>query len=206
MKISTAKTRKLLSAILCVAAALLSISCKSSREPGGLGILGPADQTAEAADLVAEANQELQQVKVLFNENEGKRDEIKRALEDNDAANVKKISDEVVLLINEGFVHGDTAVEKIVQARGMNINETYREYLGLKEDALRKQMEAFDNYRRAAKMPRDTYDPQNAAARERVNAEFKNRNEEYANLMEEARQLSSEANELAKNALKKQQN
>ena len=115
--------------------------------------LGPADETDDAGRIVAEANVDLKKIKVLYDENEDKRQQLKTALEANNTAEVKKISDSVVQIINEGFNSGKDAVEKIQQAEDMKINDDYKEYLGLKESALLKQMEAFEQYRQAATYP-----------------------------------------------------
>jgi len=48
------------------------------------------DETAEAGKLVQEANADLKKIKVLYEENEGKRQELKQALESNNTAEVKK--------------------------------------------------------------------------------------------------------------------
>ena len=186
--------------LLCV---VFMASCKSSGTSGGFDILGPADETAEAAKIVAEANEDLTRIKVLYKENEGKREDLKKAMEANDAEKAKKIADDVVYLINDGMAFGESAVDKIQKAQEMQINDDYREYLRLKEDALKRQLEAFENYRQAARTLRTKYDPKNAAMREAVKEEFKTRNENYRKMMEEARDFSNRANELAKAALKK---
>jgi len=187
-------------AVLCIS------SCKSSgRSADSFEILGPADETAEAAQLIVQANDDLKKIKVLYEKNEGKRGDIKKALETNNAEDVRKISDDVVYIINDGFDFGKSAVEKIAQAQEMEINDDYREYLRLKEEALKKQMEAFENYRQAARLLRDNYDPKNAQQRDMVKAEFTQRSENYAKIMEKARDFSNQANELAKDAMRKQQ-
>jgi hypothetical protein len=183
---------------------LLIGSCRSSSRSDGLDILGPSDETAEAAELVNSANQDLTKIKVLYKENEGKREQLKKALEANDAEQVKKISDDVVYLINDGAGFGKSAIDKIAQAQDMNANEDYKEYLRLKEEALKRQLEAFENYRQAARSLRDNYDPKNAQLRDKVKEEFKSRSENYQTIMEKARDFSNQANELAKEALKKQ--
>jgi len=183
---------------------LLIGSCRSSSRSDGLDILGPSDETAEAAELVNSANQDLTKIKVLYKENEGKREHLKKALEANDAEQVKKISDDVVYLINDGAGFGKSAIDKIAQAQDMNANEDYKEYLRLKEEALKRQLEAFENYRQAARSLRDNYDPKNAQLRDKVKEEFKSRSENYQTIMEKARDFSNQANELAKEALKKQ--
>jgi hypothetical protein len=183
---------------------VLLSSCKSSGRSDGPSIFS-IDETAEAGKIVASANDDLTKIKVLYKENEGKREEIKKAMEVDDAARVKKIADDVVYLINDGFDEAQNAIDKIERAQEMQINDDYREYLRLKEDSLKRELEAFENYRQAARTLRDNYDPKNAAMRDKVKEDFKNRVENYRELMEEARDYSNRANVLAKDALRRQQ-
>jgi tetratricopeptide (TPR) repeat protein len=186
--------------------AALLITAASS----GACVFGPKDDTAAAAALVQEANQDLREIKKLYEENEGddekpgKREQLKKALEANDAEQVRKISDDVVYIIGDGMNYAKTAIEKLQRAQDMNVNEDYKEYLRLKELALAKQVEAFEQYRQAARALRDNYDPKNEALRARVKTEFDDRSENYRELMEKARDYSSQANELAKDAIRKQ--
>ncbi len=177
-------------------------SCKSSGT-GSVGILGATDDTEEAAKIVSEANQDLTKIKVLYEQNENKREELKSAMQKNDTVAAKKIADDIVYLINDGAAFGNSAVEKIQKAQEMQINDDYREYLRLKEESLKLELEAFENYRMAARSLRDNYDPKNAAQRDKVKLEFKTRSENYLAIMEKARDYSNRANELAKEALKK---
>ena len=183
---------------------VLLSSCKSSGRSDGPSIFS-SDETAEAGKIVASANDDLTKIKVLYKENEGKREEIKKAMEVDDAARVKKIADDVVYLINDGFDEAQNAIDKIEKAQEMQINDDYREYLRLKEDSLKRELEAFENYRQAARTLRDNYDPKNAAMRDKVKDDFKDRVENYRKLMEEARDYSNRANDLAKDALRRQQ-
>jgi hypothetical protein len=183
---------------------VFSAGCRTSGGSGGFEILS-SDETPEAAKLVQEANAELKKIKVLYDENENKRQELKNALESDNKEEVKKISDNVVQIINEGFDSGKAAVEKIQQAEDMKINDDYKEYLRLKESALMKQMEAFEQYRQAARTLRDNYDPKNAQQRDKVKADFTTRSENYQKIMEKARDYSNQANELYKDVLRKQQ-
>ena len=187
---------------LILAALLLSAAwitaCKSSAD-----LLGPSDETAEAAAIIVEANKDLRAIKVLYQKNEGKREELKQAMKADDAQAVRKISGEVVDAINDGAAAGKAALDKIDQARDLNINEDYAEYLRLKWEALNKQLEAFEEYRQAARKLRDNYDPKNAQARDTVIADFEARSENFQKLMEKARDFSSEANERAKDAQKR---
>lgn len=196
------KLAKYISILLLSIACFLSATCKSSGV-GPIDILGSTDDTAEAAKIVAEANQDLIKIKVLYEQNEGKREELKAALEKNDIVVAKKIADDVVYLINDGAAFGNTAVEKLQKAQEMQINDDYREYLRLKEESLKLELEAFENYRMAARTLRDNYDPKNVAMRDKVKLEFKTRSDNYRTIMEKARDYSKRANELAKEAVKK---
>lgn len=179
-------------------------ACRSSGRTEGPSIFS-SDETAEAAKLVASANEDLTKIKVLYKDNEGKREELKKSMEADDAANVRKIADDVVYLINDGFDEAQSALDKIARAQEMNVNDDYREYLRLKEQSLKRELDAFENYRQAARTLRDNYDPKNAAMRDKVKEDFKNRVENYRKLMEEARDYSNRANEIAKDALRRQQ-
>ena len=179
-------------------------ACRSEGRSDGPSIFS-SDETAEAAQIVASANDDLTKIKVLYKENEGKREEIKKAMEVDDAEKVKKLADDVVYLINDGFDNAKRAIDKIEKAQEMQVNDDYREYLRLKEESLKRELEAFENYRQAARTLRDNYDPKNAAMRDKVKEDFKNRVENYRKLMEEARDYSNRANELAKDALRRQQ-
>jgi hypothetical protein len=75
----------------------------------------------------------------------------------------------------------------------------------LKESSIKKELDAFENYRQAARSLRDNYDPKNTTLRDKVKEEFKTRSENYQKIMEGARDDSSKANELAKDVLKRQQ-
>lgn len=180
-----------------------TFSCKKSSDSGGLNILS-SDETAEAAQIVKEANGDLGKIRTLYKNNENKREELKKALESNNAEEVRKISDEIVYLINDGTSAGKSAIEKIQKAQEMQINEDYREYLNLKEESLTRTLEAFENYRQAARALRDNYDPKNKVLREKIKEEFKTRSENYRKIMETARDYSNRANELAKDAAKRQ--
>ncbi len=187
---------------LIFACLFLNGSCKKTAQNNSFEILS-SDETVEAGKLVAEANQDLTKIKTLYKDNEDKREELKKALEANDAEKVKKISDDVVYLINDGTNFGKGAIEKLEKAQEMQINEDYRDYLQLKQKCLEKQLEAFENYRQAARSLRDNYDPKNKQSRENVKEEFKNRSENYRKIMETARDYSNQANILAKEKSKK---
>ena len=182
----------------------IASACKSSGRSDAPSIFS-SDETAEAGKIVASANEDLTKIKVLYKDNEDKREEIKNAMEVDDAKKVRELADNVNDLINSGVDEAQSAIDKIEKAQEMQINDDYREYLRLKEESLKRELEAFENYRQAARTLRDNYDPKNAAMRDKVKEDFKNRVENYRKLMEEARDYSNQANTLAKDALRRQQ-
>jgi len=189
-----------------LAAACLLASCKSSANSPGSSIFGPADQTAQAAELVAQANQDLTKIKILYDQNEGKRLEIKKAMEANDTETAKRIANEVEKLINDGATYANDAIDKIQKAQEMEINDDYREYLRLKEQSLKLETDAFDNYRQAAKVLNENFDPKDTAKRDKVKVDFKEFSDKYLDTMERARDYSHRANELAKEVAEREQN
>ena len=190
---------------LILIALVATAACKSSGRADSPTSIFSSDETTEAAKIVASANDDLTKIKVLYKDNENKREDLKKAMETDNAEQVKKIADEVVYLINDGFESAQSAIDKIEKAQEMKVNDDYREYLQLKEESLKHELDAFENYRQAARTLRDNYDPKNAAQRDKVKEDFKNRVENYRKLMEQARDYSNQANELAKDALRKQQ-
>lgn len=207
MNLSAKNLRKILSKLLfCFALTLLlfSFSCRKTEKSDGFDILGSSDETAEAAQIVVEANVDLTKIKILYKENEGKREELKNAIKADDVKKVREISTEIFQLINEGTGSGKEAIEKIQKAQEMNINAEYKEYLRLKETSLTEQLKAFEYYHQAARSLRDNYDPDNKASREKINQEFKNHSENYRIIMEKASDYSKRANDLAKASAKKQ--
>lgn len=184
--------------LFCV---LLSSCNKGNSESSDL--LSFSDETTAAAQLVAEANEDLNKIKVKYKENEVKREDLKDAMKSNDGEKVKKVADDLVYLINDGMALGEDAIGKISKAQEMSINPDFKEYLNLKELSLQKQMEAFENYRQAARFLRDGYNPKDEKQRETVKAEFAKRDDNFHKIMDEAKDYSKQANDLAKESAKR---
>ncbi len=185
--------------LLCV----LFSSCGKGNNSEGSDTLFFSDDTTAAAQLVAEANEDLNKIKIKYNENNAKRKELIEAMKSNNTEKVRSISDDLVYLIKDGMDLGASAIEKISKARDKNTNADFKEYLRLKEESLQKQMEAFENYRQAARLLRDGYDPKNEKQREAVKIEFATKYENIQKIMEVAQQYSKQANDLAKESAKK---
>ncbi len=161
-------------------------------------VLNFSDDTSAAAALVASANEDLNKIKIIYKQNETKRDDLKNALKENNAEEVRQTADDLVHVINDGKGSADSAIEKIEKAEAMNINPDFKEYLSLKAEGLHRQIDAFENYRQAARFLRDSYNPNDEKQREKVKAEFTARNAEAQKILQTAREYSQKANDLAK--------
>lgn len=193
--------------ILCASVSLwlifFSIACQKSgsSESSGLDVFGLTDQTAEAGAIIQDANEDLKKIRKMYKENQSKINELKMAMNDRKIDEVKKIADDLVYIINDGFVLGESAVAKIEKAEEMNTNEKYKEYLQLKKASLKKQLDAFEFRRQAAQLLRDAFGNKDKLEIEKAKAGFKDKEENFQKYMEIARELSGEANQLAKETL-----
>jgi len=178
-------------------------ACQKNETSESFDVLSFSDDTTAAAELVSQANEDLNKIKVMYKKNEVHREELIAAMGAKDTEKVKKITDDLVYVINDGMRLGEEAVEKIGKAQEMNISQDFKEYLGLKEESLEKQLEAFENLRQAVRILRDgfgTNDPKQIEQGQKV---FKEKDENFVKTMAEAKEISKKANELAKESSRK---
>jgi hypothetical protein len=182
---------------------LFTVSCQQSgsSESSGIDVFGLTDQTAEAGAVIQDANEDLKKIRKMYKENQSKIDELKTAMKDEKIDEVKKITDDLVFIINDGFVLGESAVGKIEKAEAMNTNEKYKEYLQLKKGSLKKQLDAFEFRRQAAQLLRDAFGKKDKLEIERAKSEFREKEDNFQKYMEIAREMSGAANQLAKETL-----
>ena len=181
---------------------LMNFACKKSEDsPSGPGIFG--DDTAEAVKLIGDANEDLKEVKKIYKDNKDKIAELKAAIEKKKVETVKSISNNLVKQIDNGVESGRNAVEKIEKAQALNINPVYKEYLEKKQQALEKQIGAFEYRGDAAKILSEGFGGTDKAQTDRVIAEFKEKEEKFQRLWKEGLELSMDANEFAKESEKK---
>lgn len=179
-------------------------SCKSSETGSDSSSVFDfsSDDTDKAIILIQEANDELKRIKILYNENETALKDLREASKNQDVARIKQISNDLVYVINDGFIFADSAKSKIDEAQQLNINPQFKDYLGLKEDSLDLQIEAFKNLHEAARLLRDSAGSQNKEEMEKAKLVFTEKDENFKKKMAEAEEKSKQADELAKNAMK----
>lgn len=193
---------RLIRALLIVAAMMISACGGGTQKTESLF---SRDETQDAAELVIKANGKLMNIKKRFKENEPRYEELKSALKAKDENKVRELSNRFVDEITAGSQQGDEAIEALKKAKNMNVNEDYRQYLDLKIISLEKYVEAFEQRRQAAELLAQGYDPKNVMNRDKVVAEFRQREEKFSQIIEEGRQTSADANEWARESLRKQQ-
>lgn len=187
--------------LLFLALSLILAACPGKNNSSQTGSILSFDETPEAGNIVRQANDQLKQIKQRFKDNELRLDDLQAALKEKNAEKVRSISDQLVTEINAGTQIGEESINKLRTAREKNINDDFREYLGLKIQALEKYVEAFEERRQVAIFLREKYDPKSDAQRKIFKDEFDKREEKFKEIMQEARQVSEEANRLAKESL-----
>lgn len=180
-------------------------ACKTEdRETGDSSILDFQDDTDRAIELIQEANRNLQSIKALYNTNNPKVEELKKALNAREIEKVQKIANELSLVIVDGYVFADNAKEKIDEAKNLSgINETLRNYLELKSESLELQIKAFDYRRDSAKLFRDQFGTEDTNQMELAKAKFTENEKKFAEYIAEAKKRSDEADKIWSDSKKK---
>ena len=176
---------------------------KDSSSSSGLDFL-KSDQKNEAAEIIKAANDDLKKVRIIYNNNQKRvDDELIPALTAKDIAKAQEITNDLVIQINSGLVSADDAVKKIKEAEEMNINDTYRNYLRLKREALEKQIEAFELRRQVAQLMSKSLGSNDPSQATQAQSIFKEKEMQFFDLMEQGKGLSQEANQIYKDSLAK---
>ena len=190
--------------LVVFASAVTFASCNlENRESGGLGIL-ESDDTEEAIRLIQEANMKnLSNIRVLYKENGSKVEELKLAVKNQEVEKVRKLTAELLPTLNDGYIFANNAIEKIEKAQELNINEDWKEYLRLKQDALEMQVKAYDFRMKSAILFRDKFGGADKLQMKQAAETFRKNEESFAKWMAEAKKLNKQADQLAKDVEKK---
>ncbi len=206
-KVQRPNLRNLKAVLLCVFALFFIAGCGKNGASNDTGLLSlGGDDTEQAVKYVDEANDDLKRIKILYRENNQKRAELKTALTNNDIEKVKRLSDDLLLVILDGFAFAESAKDKIGKALALDINDDFKHYLRLKDESLSKQVKAFDYWKDSAKLFRDKFDASNPASMTEAATKFKENEKNFEKTMEEAKKLSEEADKFYKEVENKDKN
>jgi hypothetical protein len=193
----------LLACLILLSAFIFSCKSDTAGTDDNSSLFDFSSDTEKAVELVRAANEELMRIKILYNENQDTLKDLKEASQKGESGKVKIISKTLVDTINTGFVFADSAKSKIQEARELNIHQDYKDYLGMKEQSLDKQVEAFQFLYDAAKLLSDTAGSQDKEQAEKARFVFKEKEENFQSKMEEAKKISAQADDLAKESMQR---
>ena len=176
-------------------AILLSTCGEGKRSENGSVVGNDRD---EAVQLVKDANLELKRIRVLYRENNQKVETLKTALAKKDIDTVRRLSDDLLLVINDGYAFAEAAQEKIEDAERLDINEDFKYYLNLKNQSIALQIKAFKFRSESAKLFRDKFGSTDKFTMEDAARKFKENEANFEKQMAEAKKTSERADSLFK--------
>ena len=178
-------------------------ACQSEKKSSKSDSIFSSDETKEAGELVLQANDDLKKVKAIYKANKNRVEDIKTAMTGKEVDKVKTIANDLVLEINNGLLSGEDAYKKIEKAETMDINSTYKEYLELKKDSLRKHLDAFELRRQVAQLLRDSFGGKDPKEIDTAQLIFREKEAAFQKLIDEAKDLSQQANDLYEESMNK---
>ena len=191
--------------LVSVAALLVSAGCKLGSRSSGAGgeDLGSEADREKAFRLIEDANENIKSIKVLYRQNNAKVDDLQAALKAGDQKKVKELSEELLLAMNDGYLFADSIMDKLEQAQALDINQTWKRYLALKQESIELQIRAFDYRKSTAELFRDKVGSEDQATLKLARDTFKKNEENFKKYMADAEKVSKEADELRKESMSK---
>lgn len=177
------------SAIALILLAAVALACSSLKNMGK----NPMD---EANKLVDSAKDDLDEINKISDEADEKQNELNKADREGKVDDVKRILGELIEDIDKGTKLGESAADKVEKASKLDVDSTYKQYLSLKAQAFRKEIDAFKALKEAAIIARDSYTAQGLPADKRT--EYTNKVNEYKRLKAEAKDLHKKASDVAR--------
>lgn len=151
----------------------------------------------EANKLVASAKDDLREVYRIDDASDDKVRELDKAEKANDAAGVKSALNDLIADIDKGLERGQSAADKIDQASKLDVEPVYKEYLSLKAQAFRKQIDAYKALREAAVIERDNFG-KGGEEEKKAAQDFRTKYDSYKKLFAEAKDIHRKADDLAR--------
>ena len=190
--------KNLVSTILILAAFALACGGSDSNDSGSGGIFSFGDETGEANQLAGKANENLIKIGKIHKANAKKLDDLQDAMRERDTARTQQILEELINAIEEGLSLGELAYTRVSEAAGKKTNEIFSEYLRLKKEALRKQIDAYEFRLKVARDLRDKFGSNKPEEIERAKSDFAVNQENFQKLWDAAEDLNDRANRLAR--------
>lgn len=171
---------------------------KNSDEPVSTesSILDFTSDTQKAVNLVEQANTELLQVRKVFQASQDEQAGLYEAVSSKDIKRIKELCEKLKQSINDGLQHAENALSKIEAAQNLKINDDFKDYLDLKTQALKKQIEAFKIRHELARLLRDQLDVSPNTPIQKITAQLKEKEVKFTDTFSLASDFHDKANEL----------
>jgi hypothetical protein len=176
-------------ALALIMLATVALACASLKNLGK----NPVD---EANKLVNQAKDDLEEIDRIDEEASKKQTDLNKAMNDKNVDETKRILGDLVKDIDKGLEKGKDAADKVEQASKLDVDATYKEYLSIKAQAFRKEIEAWTAMREAAIIARDNYTASGLPTDKRT--EYVNKVNEFKKLRQDARDLHKKASDIAR--------
>lgn len=169
--------------------ATVSLACASLKNLG-------KNPTEEANKLVNQAKDDLEEIDRIDEDASKKQSDLNKAMNDKNVDETKRILGELVNDIDKGLEKGKSAADKVEQASKLDVDASYKEYLSVKAQAFRKEIEAWTAMREAAVIARDNYTASGLPTDKRT--EYINKVNEFKKLRQDAKDLHKKAADIAR--------
>ena len=176
-------------ALALIVLAAVTLACSSLKNLG-------KNSLDDANKLVDDAKKDLQEIDKISEEADEKQSDLNKADREKNVSEVKRILGELITDIDKGLEHGQSAADKVDKASKMDVDPVYKEYLSLKAQAFRKEIDAFKALKEAATIARDSYTDKGLPADKRK--EYTDKVNEYKKLKQEAKDLHKKAADIAR--------
>jgi hypothetical protein len=153
---------------------------------------------ADANKLIDSANKDLTEVEKIADENRDKESEISKKLNNNDIDAAKASINDSIKAIDGGLDHGKDAADKFEKASKLDLDPKVKEYLSLKAKAVGKQVDAFQELRKALVAARDNMGSKDKAAIAKAQKDVQNSTENFDKLRKEAATYERQADDIAR--------
>ncbi len=183
------KRGRINAALALIALLAVSLACASLKNLGK----NPLD---EANKLVDSAKSDLDEINKISDDADEKQSQLNKADAAKNVDDVKRILGELIDDIDKGTKLGESAADKVERASKLDVDATYKEYLSLKAQAFRKEIDAFKALKEAAVIARDNYTAQGLPADKKT--DYTNKVNEYKRLKGEAKDLHKKASDIAR--------
>ncbi len=171
--------------------ASFALACSALKEVG-------TNSVDEANKLVKSAKDDLREVDRISDDSDDNVSALNRAENDKNADEVKRVLGELINSIDKGIERGESAADKIEKASKLSgLNDKYKEYLSLKAQAFRKQIDAFKSLREAAVIERDNFG-RGGEEEDKAKKDFHEKYDNYKKLIAEAKKIHRQADDIAR--------